>query len=92
VIFICEKHLKRFRQSGTFPVFIPENSRKFPEWFWHSPRIIRHVLKPFWLNGIPWNNFLVSPELFRYSLWNVSVSSETFSANFSQTPYLVFSR
>ena len=78
--------------SGTFPVFLPENSQKFPEWFWHPPRIIRHVPKPIWLYGILWNNFSVSPELFRYPLRNVSVSSETFSVIFSQTPCLVFSR
>jgi hypothetical protein len=33
--------------SGTFPVFLSEKSQKFPEQFWHPPRISRHVLKPF---------------------------------------------
>jgi hypothetical protein len=58
--------------SGTFLVFIPKNSRKFPEWFWHPPRIIRHVPKPIWLNGISRKNFsvlnysdILSSELFR---------------------------
>ena len=54
--------------SGTFPFFLPKNSQKFPEWFWHPPRIIRHVPKPIWLNGISRNNFSVLPKLFRCSL------------------------
>jgi hypothetical protein len=87
-----------FGSSGTFPVFIPENSRKFPEWFWHPPRIIRHVPKPIWLYGILWNNFSVSPELIRWPLCGTFPLSETFPASetfsviFSQTPCLVFSR
>ena len=31
VVFICEKHLKRFRQLRNILVFIPENFRKFTE-------------------------------------------------------------
>ena len=84
--------------SRTFLVFIPENSHKFPEHFWHPPRISRHVPKPIWLNGIPWNNFLVLPKLFQCSLCRTFPLSETFLVSetfpviFSQTPCLVFSR
>ena len=92
VIFICEKHLKRFRQLRNISSFHPGKFQKVSERFWHPPRIIRHVLKPIWLNGIPWNNFSVLPELFRCTLRNVFVASETFPVIFSQTPCLVFSR
>ena len=68
VIFICEKQLKRFRQSGTFPVFVSEKSQKLPEQFWYLPIISRHVPKPIWLYGTLRNNFSVLPKLFRCSL------------------------
>ena len=70
--------------SRTFPVFISKNSIKFPEWFWHPPRIIRHVPKPIWLYGILWNNFSVSPELIRWPLLSelFRCLRKTFSGNF----------
>ena len=93
VIFICEKHLKWFRQLRSISGYYPENSRKLPEWFWHPPRIIRHVPKPIWLYGIPWNNFSVSSKLIRWPLSTEPFPvSKTFLVIFSQTPCLVFSR
>ena len=93
MIFISEKQPKRFRQLRKFPIFSPKKSQKFPEQFWHPPRISRHVPKQFWLNGILQNNFFGFTETIPvFSLRNFSVVSETFPVTFSQTPCLLFSR
>ena len=41
-------------------------------------KVLGRVPKPFWLDGLLRNNFLVSPKLFRFSLRNIFGVSETF--------------
>jgi len=69
-----------------------EKFQKVPEHFRHPLRRSMRVPKPFWLDGLLRNNFLVSPKLFRFSLRNFFVVSETFLISFSQIPCLVLSR
>ena len=53
---------------GTFPVFLSENSQKFPDQFWHPLIISMRCRNPFWPNNIFRNIFSVLPKLFRCSL------------------------
>src|SRR3989337_1183068 len=99
VIFICEKHLKWFRQLRNISGF---SSRKFPE-------VSRMILAPSKnYQACAENNLTlwyplkllfsftgthpVTSLLNLSAVRNFSVSSETFSVIFSQTPCLVFSR
>ena len=60
-----------------------ENFWKVPEQFRHPLKNSGRVPKPFWLDGLLRNNFLVSLKFFWFSLRNIFGVSETFSVTFS---------